>query len=84
MDAVRSTIVREHRAKGHIVEMQVKIFSHTGHDATAELEKQINDWLVLLPAHGEMRHTSTAITVTDGKPSFVVAVWWQPHNGHVE
>jgi len=64
--------------------VQVKIFVHIGSDATAELEKQINDWLVLLPAHGEMKHTSTAITVTDGKPSFIVAVWWQPHNGHLE
>jgi hypothetical protein len=60
--------------------MQVKIFAHLGSDAIAELEKRINDWLVLLPAHGEMRHTSTAITVTDGKPSFIVAVWWQPHD----
>jgi hypothetical protein len=60
--------------------MQVKIFAHFGPDAVAELEKQINDWLALLPAHGEMRHTSTAITVTDGKPSYVIAIWWEPHN----
>jgi hypothetical protein len=31
-----------------------------------------------------MRHTSTAITITDGKPSFIVAIWWQPHNGNLE
>jgi hypothetical protein len=60
--------------------MQVKIFTHLGPDAVTELEKQINDWLALLPAHGEMRHTSTAITVTDGKPSFVIAAWWEPHD----
>jgi hypothetical protein len=54
--------------------------THFGPDAVVEVEKQINEWLVLLPAHGAIRHTSTAITVTDGKPSFIVAVWWEPHN----
>jgi hypothetical protein len=65
-------------------EVQVKIFTHIGSDTTEALEKQINEWLALLPAHGEMRHTSTAITITDGKPSFIVAIWWQPHNGNLE
>ena len=32
--------------------MPVKIFGHIGSDSTAVLEKQINDWLALLPAHG--------------------------------
>jgi hypothetical protein len=33
--------------------MQVKIFTHFGPDAVVELEKQINDWLILLPAYGK-------------------------------